>query len=199
MRKFELFFGILACFALILKLLDIPLSGVLCVLTFSTLATFYFYFSFAFFNDIPLRGVFKKVSYQNTNKKRIAGTVWLGYGLSLILIGGIFKVQFWPGANPLLSGGLSTILVILIVVSFFHFRNRQTFYKKVISRIAIYGCFGFALYLTSTENLIDIYYHDYPEYAEVYKKHLADRENIELQSQKEKMENEIWGMEPRND
>jgi hypothetical protein len=196
MKKFELVLGVLAALSLSLKLFDIPGAGPLCALTFSTLATFYFYVSFAFFNAIPLRGVFKKVSYQNTNKKRIAGTVWLGYGLSLILIGGLFKLQFWPGANPLLSGGLSTIFVILIVASFFHFRNRQTFYKKLIRRIAIYGCFGIALYVTSTENLIDIYFHKYPEYAEVYKKHWTNPENIELQRQMEQMEYEIWGMRP---
>jgi hypothetical protein len=196
MKKFEFVLGILAGLSLALKLLDIPGAGPLCALTFSTLATFYFYFSFAFFNEIPLRGVLKKASYQNTNKKRIAGTVWLGYGLSLILIGGLFKLQFWPGASPLLAGGLSTVLVILIGVSFFHFRNRQTFYKKLIRRIAIYGCFGFALYLTSTENLIDIYYHNHPEYAEVYKKYSKDRDNIELQRQMEQMEYEIWGMRP---
>jgi hypothetical protein len=53
--------------------------------------------------------------------------------------------------------------------------------------------------LTSTENLIDIYYHNHPEYAEVYKKYSKDRDNIELQRQMEQMEYEIWGMRPQND
>jgi hypothetical protein len=66
-----------------------------------------------------------------------------------------------------------------------------TFLKKhltrVFKRIAIYGGLGLILYLTPTATIVDIYYGDNPDYAELYKKVLADPENIELREQLDQM------------
>ena len=73
----------------------------------------------------------------------------------------------------------------------FYFRSKADYYKRVFKRIAIYGGLGLVLYLTPTATIVDIYYGDNPDYAELYKKVLTDPENIELQEQLDQMREEI--------
>lgn len=82
MKKFELIVVLLVLLAIILKLLHITGSGILTVLTFSTLSIFY-YLSFALFNGIRLRDIFKNAAYKDTNAKRIIGAIGLGFVLYL--------------------------------------------------------------------------------------------------------------------
>ena len=191
MKKFELIVGLIAILGIVLKLLHIPGSGVLTALTLSTLSMFYYVFSFALFNGIRIRDIFKKASYKDTNAKRIIGAIGLGFALSAITIGGLFKLQFWPGATIQLMAGLVTTGLILLIAVIFYFRSKADYYKGVFKRIAIYGGLGFILYITPTATIVDIYYGDNPDYAEFYKKVLADPENIELREQLDQMRKEM--------
>jgi hypothetical protein len=137
MKKIELIVGLIAILGIVLKLLHIPGSGVLTVLTLSTLSMFYYVFSFALFNGIRLRDIFKKASYKDTNAKRIIGAIGLGFALSAITIGGLFKLQFWPGATVQLMAGLVTTGLILLIAAIFYFRSKADYYTRVFKRIAI--------------------------------------------------------------
>lgn len=55
----------------------------LTILTFSTMATFYYLTGFALFNGIRLRDLFKSAAYERTNIKRITRTIAPGFILSL--------------------------------------------------------------------------------------------------------------------
>ena len=174
MKKIELILGLAAILAIILKIIHLPGSTILLTLTFGTLATIYYIFSFALFNDIRLRDISKKASYMDTNAKKIIGAIGLGLALSLIVIGGLFKLLFFPGADFQLRIGLIAIGLILLIATFFYFRNKTNYYKRIFKRIAIYGGLGLILYLTPKSTLIDIYYRNNPDNAELYKKVLAD-------------------------
>mgnify|MGYP006193907931 CR=1 FL=1 len=191
MKKFELIIGLIAILGIVLKLFHIPGSGVLTVLTLSTLSMFYYVFSFALFNDIRLRDIFKKASYKDTNAKRIIGAIGLGFALSTITIGGLFKLQFWPGATVQLMAGLVMTGLILLIAAIYYFRSKADYYTRVLKRIAIYSGLGLILYLTPTATIVDIYYVGNTDYAELYKKVLADPENIQLREQLEKMREEM--------
>src|SRR5690554_4892641 len=99
MKKTEIIIGTLSIIALGLNLLLIPGGGVLTVLTLSTLSTIYFYFSFALFNDIRFRKIFKKDSYENISRWRIIGAIGTGFALSATTAGLMCKFQSWPGAD----------------------------------------------------------------------------------------------------
>ena len=170
MRKFEIIVGLTAIFGIILKILHLPGSSMLIVLAFSTLSMFYYLFSFALFNGIRLRDIFKKESYKGTNAKRIVGAIGLGWAISVIIMGSLFKLQFWAGASMQLMTGLVTLGVILLIATIFYFRNKAEYYKRVFKRISIYGAFALVLYLTPTTVLIDIYHRNNPDYAEIFKK-----------------------------
>jgi hypothetical protein len=194
MKKFELIVGLLAVLAIILKLIHVSGSGILTVLTFSTLSIFY-YLSFALFNDIRLRDIFKSSAYKDTNAKRIIGAVGLGFALSAIIMGALFKLQFWPGGTAQLRIGLIITGIILIIAIIFFFRNKTEYYRRIFKRIAVIGGLGFVLYLTPTASLVDIYYSNNPDYAELYKQVLADPDNQELRKKLEEKQQEMYDQE----
>lgn len=190
MRIFEPLIGLLAILGIALKLLQVPGNTLLMVSSFSILSMFYYVFSFALFNGIRFRDIFKKASYKHTNVKRILGAVFLGFALSLIIIGGLFKLQFYPGGDIQLMTGLFTAGVILSVAIIIYFINYSDYYIRVFKRIAIYGVFGLILFFTPSATLIDIYYGDQPEFAELYKKVLANPQDDELREEWNQMRKE---------
>ena len=197
MKKFELIVGFAAILGICLKILHFPGSTVLTVLAFGILSIFYYVFSFTLFNDIGdirlrdirLQDIFRKESHKDSNAKGIKEFVRIlwSWTLPLILIGGLFKLQFWAGGNRLLLLGLLSIGLILLTVTIF----KSDYYKRILKRIAIYGGLGLVLFLTPTATLVDIYYRNNPEYAELYKKVLAAPDNLELREQLEQMKAEM--------
>ena len=184
MKKFEIVVGVIAILSFFLKILHLPGSSILTVLSFSILAIFY-YLGFAFFNNIRLREIFKSSSYQNTNAKRIIGAVGLGFALSTIIMGALFKIQLWPGGTFQLNIGLIVTALLFIIAVFFYLRNKTEYYIRIFKRIAIIGGLGFILTLTPSSTLVDIYFRDNPEYAELLKKVLVDPDNQEVREQLE--------------
>lgn len=191
MKRFELVMGVLAVLGIILMFLHISGSAVSSVFILSILGLFYFIFSFALFNGIRLRDAFKSESYQDTNLLKIIGAILLGISISLVIFGIQFKLLFWQGANEQLLIGLLPIGLILIVAVIFYFRDKTEFYNRIFKRIAIYGGLGLLLYLTPTSTLVDIYYRDNPDFAELFNKVLEDPENEELRKQLNQMREEI--------
>src|SRR5690349_9874934 len=107
MKKAELIVACLAIVSIILDQLLISGGATLLLLSFFTLASIYFGFSFALFNDIRLRKVFDSDSYKDVNKWRIIGAAGVGFGLSTTLIGVMFKLMSWTGPEFNLVIGLS--------------------------------------------------------------------------------------------
>ena len=199
MKKIEFIVGLIAILGIILKIFHIPGNSILTVLVFLTLAMFYYVCSFALFNGIKLRDIFKKVSYKDTNAKRIIGAVGLGWAISLIIIGGLFKLEFLAGADFQLLTGLVTIGLILLIAIIFYFRSKAAYYKRIFKRIAIYGGLGLILYLTPSSVFVDIYYRNNPDYAELFKKVLASPDNLELREQLEQMKIAMWYPESKDE
>lgn len=201
MKKFELVVGIIAILGIFLKIVfHLPGSSILIVLALGILSMFYYVFSFALFNGIRMRDIFGKTSYKDTNAKRIIVAVGLGWAISLIVIGGLFKLQFWEGADMQLLIGLVNIGLILVIATIFYFRNKADYYKKIFKRIVIYGALGLVLYLTPTTTFLNLHYannHEYtehPDFEEHYKKMLAEPDNLELREQLEQMRIELHQM-----
>ncbi|NNC85012.1 MAG: hypothetical protein HKN75_02955 [Bacteroidia bacterium] len=162
------------------------------------LATIY-YFGFLLFNGIRFRDIFKRHAYKHTNAKRVIGTIGLGFALSAIIIGVLFKLQFWTGAEfNLLIGFIFTGIIFLIAFPFY-LRNKTAFYNRIIKRILIISSVGLMAYVVPTDSLVDLYHGHNPEYAELYKKRLKDRDNVELQEELYKMEREIEEAKRQND
>lgn len=193
MKKFERIAGILALLGITLKFFDIPGNGIITTLALSILSVFYYVFSFALFNNILFLDIFNKAAYKETNAKRIIGSIGLGFALSLITIGALFKLQFWSGGTTQLVTGLATLVLIMAIATMFYFRSKADFYIRIFKRIAIYGSFGLLLYLTPSNTLVDLFYGANPEYAELFKQVLADPENEKLREKLYEKEQEVYG------
>lgn len=114
MKQTERVLIVLAVIGLIMKLSLIAGGAILLVLAISALACFY-YLGFALFNDIRLRHIFKKASYANASPGRIIGAIGASFGLSGMLVGILFRLQFWPGAAINLLAGIVLTAILLLV------------------------------------------------------------------------------------
>ena len=182
MKNFERIVATIALLGIILKLCMVSSGSILIVISLSTLYIFYF-LSFIFLNGIRFRDIFKRESYKHTNAKRIIGAIGIGFALSTIIMGILFKLLFWTGADQQLIVGLPLAAFISIIAFIFYLRNKIEYYRRIFRRVAIIGGFGLLLYLTPTNTLVDLYYRNDPEYAELYKKVLSDPYNQELRKQ----------------
>src|SRR5262245_28220524 len=115
MKKIELFFAAVCIIALTLNIFLFPGGGFLTVISLFFFSMFYFAFSFALLNNIELRNIFKKESYREIGKLKVAGAIFTGFILSIITLGVLFKFQSWPGANFYLKTGTNAILLVAII------------------------------------------------------------------------------------
>jgi hypothetical protein len=187
MKLTEKILAVLILAALILKFLLIPFGGILIVLSLSTLSIIYYPLGFAFFNGIRLRHVFKKEAYKETNAKKIIGAIATGICLSTLIIGVLFKLQNWPGANSMLLIGLTFTLplAIFVIVKFF-IRNYHTYYKKIMLRMCAIGGFAIILFYIPTYELVKIQYRNKPTYIKAFEENelhpsQKSRQKLELE------------------
>jgi len=149
MKKVELILASIALLAFGLKLLSVTGGSILTVLSLSALAIIYFVLTFAIADNIKVAYIFNKSSYAQSKFIRILGAIFLGFGLSITLIGILFKVQHWPGANENLNVGLISIAVIGIIALLKYAQKGLLFYKNILLRIGVIGAVGIIALLTN--------------------------------------------------
>src|SRR5687768_18579012 len=120
MRKTEVILLIAAFIGFIFKLQHWTGAGILVVSSLMLLSILYFPFGLLLFNDIKPGDSLRRTTYRNLSTYRIWGSVGLGIALSAIASGILFKVQHYPGVASSLSGGV-TLLLIILVISLFRY------------------------------------------------------------------------------
>jgi len=187
MKLFEKIFTGIIVVGLIFKFTFLPGGSILIVFGLFLLAMIYYPLGFLFFNEIPLKRVFKKVSYKGISAARIIGAIGLGMGLATVLVGLLFKIQHFPGANANLFGGLFLTLIVLIIAGMKYRKSKDVFYKKAFVRIAIIGIFGLFIALLPNLAIEKFQYRNYPKYIEALENYVQDQSSQEL---KEKLDME---------
>lgn len=180
MKKFELIFVILGLVSILLNLFLIPFANLFMLLSLSILSFFYLYFSFAFFNGIQLRNIFKKEAYKETNALRIIGAIGTGIVLSQTIIGLIFKFNEWPGAFVMMSVGLSGLTVVTIVGLIQFLKNKIDYYRLIFKRIALFGGLTLLLLLLPSSLIFEFKYRNYPDFIHARKQSIDNPGNKEL-------------------
>lgn len=180
MKKGEIIIATLSIIALGLNLLLVPGGGLLTVLTLLTLSGIYMYLSFALFNGIRLRKIFKKDSYKGISTMRIVGAVGSGLALSTTTVGILFKFQSWQGATFNLGAGLVGLLIVTIIGAIKYLKSKSEFYTMIFKRVAVFGGLGLILILIPKTTLVEIKYRNQPAYVDALKKAMSDPDNKEL-------------------
>lgn len=157
-----------------LKFMRWPGSGIVLIISLSTLAMLYCPGSFYFFSD-------KKIKRSNLPLSVISG-----FFLSIIPIAILFKLQFWPGAMFYLTVGTISALAIFGVVLFLRFTagdDLKTYYKNMTIRTGALLAVSALVYFTSNATLLAIQYRDDPEMARLKTLHYSNPENEEYRRQ----------------
>ena len=171
MKLTEKILAALIFISILLKLFLIPGGGVLLVLSMQLLTIIYFALGFAFFNGIRLRNIFKKASYEGISTMRVVGAVVTGICLSNLLVGILFKLQLWPGANATLIVALIPTIIVLIIILIKLFKNKDSYYSGIQLRIAIIGTIALLLFLLPSISIIKIQFRDHPRYIKAFEEY----------------------------
>jgi len=159
MKKFEKITAVIAVIAVGLKFLHIPGADILTILSFSALSIFYFLCTTALLNGIPFsmdllkNNLLRNNMYGKTNEERLFGTPLMmfvarltGWSLALTLLGILFKVLHWAGANVTLIVGAGNLCIMAIVAIIGYLKTYSRFHVGVLVRAAIIGGLGLVSY-----------------------------------------------------
>lgn len=166
MKKAELILIGLAALALIMKFLHLPASGILTVLSLSSISMIYFYLGFALFNNLRFRKIFKKESYKEISTKRIVGGIGVGLTLSISAIGILFKFQSWPGASVNLIMGIIGLSVVTIISLIKMQKNKDNYYSNILKRVVGFGAICIFLLAIPTKTWLGWKFPNNPEYVQ---------------------------------
>ncbi len=161
MTLFEKIILFIIGLGLMFKLLYIP--GPLLTLGLLILSSYYMIFGFTILNSIKFKDIFKRDAYKNVSELRIIATVFIGLGVSIVMVGILFNTLSIPG--PMLIIGLIYLTLFLVFFSFLA-KEKSSLYKRVMIRLIIILLFGYSLVFYPfskyrDQNKVDKMYIDY--------------------------------------
>ena len=137
MRKLERIFGIVAFVAFVLKIFDIFPVNIFLILSLLILSILYYPLGFALFNNIRMKQILKKDSYQGLSVLHIIGSIGAGIALSTSCLGILFKLLHWPNGEIYVLTGLVTSLVVFIIAIAKYVISRDKYYLSIFIRLII--------------------------------------------------------------
>lgn len=147
MKKFEVLLGVIVLLTIIVCKLGISISFSLIVIPILILANFYYFLSFALFNNVSFLSIFRKESYNQISVQRILFAIGTGFALSLILVAVVFVIKDWPLADFTLAAGLLLLAVLFLIASIRFLVKRSSYLKWILIRLLSYGLLGLYFYL----------------------------------------------------
>jgi len=138
MKKTETYLIIVILVSYVAHILNIQMGSEVFGLSTFGLGSFYLIFGLVFFNNIPLKGVFKKSSYVDISFGKKVGSIGLGFGLSIAIYGSLFMLLKLPGGLELIIISTTTLFSAIPVLLFKLISKEQdksTFYTKILFRI----------------------------------------------------------------
>ncbi len=187
----KILFG-LFIFGLVLKEFDMTGADLLLLFSAAIASTFYYVMGFFLINDINLKDIFKRETTQNLKPLFILGPIIAGWDFSLIILGILFKILLFPGADILLFSGLILLTILTIASHFWVKKKYPEIFKRFFFRASIFVFGAVVFSIITYDNIIDHRYQaDHPEYAKVlkaYVKNPADSAMVaKLNEEEEKM------------
>jgi len=165
-KKAELILVSIVVIAITLKLFTIPGGSILGILSMALLSMLYLAVSFLLFKA------------KGTSQTLLS--VATGFTFSILTIGILFTLMFWPGASVMMLLGIVSTFIITIISLIKNSSNESPFYKGILTRAAIFFLLGVTVFMIKDNWYIENQYADIPEYIEAYKKAQADPDNEEL-------------------
>jgi hypothetical protein len=118
LKKFEIIFAVILIIAFFMKSAHIPGGAALFIVSGSSLSLLYNIFSFFLLNDIKLRNIARKSAYQHTSISTIVLAIFIGFAISTVFVGVVFRTMLWPGGEAMLNAGLITLAICTLITLF---------------------------------------------------------------------------------
>lgn len=185
MKKLEKILIIIALIGFIFMLIPFPGGSILIILSLSMITILYFLLSYALFNNLTLKDIFKKESYMEIKPLRIIGTIGLGFGLSYLTLGILFMLMHWSLGKMYIIIGLIISMIVLVVSFIRYSKTKSKLDIIIIKRIVLFSAFGIFLILAPKYWMTDIKYRKNPEFLELLKKSYENPDNMELKKEVE--------------
>jgi hypothetical protein len=149
MKKLEFTLALLVLTGFIMKIFHVVMAGTIMSLSILILSLFYYFLSFALFNNIGMKDLFNKIAYKNASTLRIMGGIFTGIAISTLLIGALFKIQHWPMADMNFMVGLVLSLIVSAIAIIRFSKSKASYYKAILIRTFLIMGFGAFFYLLS--------------------------------------------------
>ena len=155
MRKVEIVILVLFLIGVVMKIFQLPGSGVMLGLSLSVLSMIYFGFSWLIFK--PAEG-----------KNVVAFSILSGLIYSILCSGVLFKIQIYEGASIILNVGITALVLVLLPIVFWGYRKGSTksYFAPHLKRILVIGSIALIIYSIPTNSSVRFYHRDDPDYAE---------------------------------
>ena len=193
MKKVEKVFVLLVLIGIVLRLMLVPRSAALMFLSSVALCLFYFYLGFALFNDIRLRSIFKKSSYDATNTMHILAGIASGFALSAACVGIMFKFLSWPGSFFQLLLAIFACTIIFVISLIKMKGSNIPFYKRILTRIVSFGSVCVLLLTIPQNTFFEIMWRNHPDYIRAEENLRKDPGNKELLEKAKEEEQKLHG------
>ncbi len=180
MKKTEIIIAIGIVISICMNIFLIPGGKILSFITLSLGALFYFFFSFALFNNNEFRTLFNKLYYKESSLMKIIGAIMVGFAFYLILLGIMFYFQSYKGAVMVIFIGLNGLIVAIIIGIIKFFKTKSKYYKNIFIRVIIIGGLGLFFILVPKIKILEFKYRNHQQYMEALKKAYNEPRNIEL-------------------
>lgn len=185
MKKAELIIGIIALLGVSLHILNVPGGSTLTVLSTLTLSFLYLPLGIFLFNNVKLSRIGKKESYNGLNAFKQVSFVFVGMGLQILVLGILFKIMNWSGADIMNLSGIFALIFVLVLSVIAFINGPRQFFLKIVKRVIVYGGLAILLAFMPKYSLLDIKYREYPEFAAALKAYNEDPDNAELNKKKD--------------
>ena len=90
-----------------------------------------------------------------------------GMGFSAIILGILFKVQHYLGADINLIFGLLVTVIVLVISLFKKASFKSKYYRPILIRVII-GGLGLFIVMIPSKAITNIQYRNYPQYIEAF-------------------------------
>lgn len=175
-----------------LSLYDIVGTTAMLIIVAGVLSSMYFYFSFAMFNGIRLRDIFKKSSYKGISSMRVIGAVFSGLNLSVIVLALLFKIMMWPGSSVMIITGVLGLTIILLIAIVKYRKRKLNYYSNILKRVVPYLAIVAVLFLLPRYAILEFKYSGYNDYIEAIKAADKDPNNKALEQKIKEEEDKMY-------
>ena len=159
---------------LLFKILSWPYGSVLIIISASIISTLYFVVAFYLFCD------------KNIKNQKLSLSITSGIFLSIIPLGVLFKIMYWPGAQNLLLIGSILASILYAIIYYFNSKanhDLKNYYKNMLTRTGVLTVLATFIYIVPLSALLEIQYREDPELVRIKTLYYSNPENLEYKKQ----------------